>query len=56
MNENQSALIQLVDKIEQLGQFQDKIEFPTSSKQIWDVSGKRPGPDRTRRLRPVHGG
>ena len=37
MNENQSALIQLVDKIEQLGQFQDKIEFPASSKQIWDV-------------------
>ena len=37
MNENQSALIQLVDKIEQLGQFQDKIEFPASSKQIWEV-------------------
>jgi hypothetical protein len=37
MNENQSALIQLVDKIEQLGQFQDKIDFPASSKQIWDV-------------------
>jgi diguanylate cyclase (GGDEF)-like protein len=35
MNENQSALIQLVDKIEQLGQFQDKIEFPASVRQIW---------------------
>ncbi|MCU0559191.1 MAG: sensor domain-containing diguanylate cyclase [Desulfobacterales bacterium] len=37
MNENQSALIQLVDKIEQLGQFQDKIEFPASVQQIWEA-------------------
>ncbi len=35
MDANQSALIQMVDKIEQLGQFQDKIEFPASVQQIW---------------------
>jgi diguanylate cyclase (GGDEF)-like protein len=37
MEANQSALIQLVDKIEQLGQFQDKIEFPASVRQIWEA-------------------
>ena len=37
METNQSALIQLVDKIEQLGQFQDKIEFPASVQQIWEA-------------------
>lgn len=35
MAANHSALIQLVDKIEQLGQFQDKIDFPASVQQIW---------------------
>lgn len=34
---NQAALIDLIEKIEQLGQFQDKIEFPATLRQIWDV-------------------
>lgn len=37
MKESQTALIELVDKIEQLGQFQDKIEFPASISQIWET-------------------
>ncbi len=37
MAANHSALIQLVDKIEQLGQFQDKIDFPASVQQIWEA-------------------
>ncbi|MFO7706997.1 MAG: sensor domain-containing diguanylate cyclase [Desulfobacterales bacterium] len=37
METNQLALIQMVDKIEQLGQFQDKIEFPASIRQIWET-------------------
>jgi diguanylate cyclase (GGDEF)-like protein len=37
MNESRTALIDLIDKIEQLGQFQDKIEFPASIPQIWEV-------------------
>jgi diguanylate cyclase (GGDEF)-like protein len=35
MHESQNALIELIDKIEQLGQFQDKVEFPASVQEIW---------------------
>jgi diguanylate cyclase (GGDEF)-like protein len=35
--ENGSALLELIDKIEQLGQFQDRIEFPANIRQIWRV-------------------
>ena len=35
MNESHTALIELIDKIEQLGQFQDKVEFPASIQRIW---------------------
>jgi diguanylate cyclase (GGDEF)-like protein len=31
------ALVELVDKIEQLGQFQDRIDFPANIRQIWRV-------------------
>jgi diguanylate cyclase (GGDEF)-like protein len=37
MNDNQHALLELVDKIEQLGQFQDKVDFPASIQQIWET-------------------
>ncbi len=37
MRANQTALIELIDKIEQLGQFQDKVEFPASTERIWEV-------------------
>jgi diguanylate cyclase (GGDEF)-like protein len=37
MKENQTALIELIDKIEQLGQFQDKVEFPASTERIWET-------------------
>jgi len=35
--EKRSALIELIDKIEQLGQFQDRIDFPANIRQIWRV-------------------
>ena len=37
MVEKRSALIELIDKIEQLGQFQDRIDFPANIRQIWRV-------------------
>ena len=37
MNENRTALIDLIDKIERLGQFQDRIDFPSSIKEIWNA-------------------
>ncbi len=37
MKANQAALIELIDKIEQLGQFQDKVEFPASTERIWEI-------------------
>jgi len=37
MSENRNALIELIDKIERLGQFQDRIEFPSSVKEIWNA-------------------
>lgn len=35
MTEKRIALIELIDKIERLGQFQDRIDFPSSVNQIW---------------------
>jgi diguanylate cyclase (GGDEF)-like protein len=37
MNLNPTVLIELAEKIEQLAQFQDKIEFPTSIARIWEA-------------------
>ena len=37
MTEQKTALLELIDKIEHLGQFQDRIDFPTSIGQIWEV-------------------
>jgi diguanylate cyclase (GGDEF)-like protein len=37
MTEQKAALLELIDKIEHLGQFQDRIDFPTSIGQIWEV-------------------
>ncbi len=37
ISEKKSALIDLIDKIEQLGQFQDRIDFPANIRQIWRV-------------------
>jgi diguanylate cyclase (GGDEF)-like protein len=35
MTENRIALLELIEKIERLGQFQERIDFPSSVKQIW---------------------
>ena len=35
MTENRTALLELIEKIERLGQFQDRIDFPSSVNQIW---------------------
>ena len=35
MSEKRIALIELIEKIERLGQFQDRIDFPSSINQIW---------------------
>ena len=37
MTEQKTALLELIDKIEHLGQFQDRIDFPASIGQIWEV-------------------
>jgi diguanylate cyclase (GGDEF)-like protein len=37
VSDKRSALIELIDKIEQLGQFQDRIDFPANIRQIWRV-------------------
>jgi diguanylate cyclase (GGDEF)-like protein len=37
MKEKRVALLELIDNIERLGQFQDKIDFPTTIRQIWDT-------------------
>jgi len=37
MNESQTALIELTDKIEQLGHFQDKVQFPASIQRVWEA-------------------
>ncbi len=35
MSETRTALLELIDEIERLGQFQDRIDFPSSIHQIW---------------------
>ncbi|MGD9304280.1 MAG: sensor domain-containing diguanylate cyclase [Desulfobacterales bacterium] len=37
VSEKRNALIDLIDKIEQLGQFQDRIDFPANIRQIWRI-------------------
>jgi diguanylate cyclase (GGDEF)-like protein len=37
MSENRVALLELIEKIERLGQFQDRIDFPSSIKEIWNT-------------------
>jgi len=37
MESSQAALIELAEKIEQLAQFQDKIEFPATISRIWEA-------------------
>jgi diguanylate cyclase (GGDEF)-like protein len=37
MTEQRTALLELIDKIERLGQFQDRIDFPATIGQIWEV-------------------
>lgn len=37
MAERRTALLELIDKIEHLGQFQDRIDFPSTIGQIWEV-------------------
>ena len=37
MGEKRLALLELIDKIEQLGQFQDRIDSPSTISQIWKV-------------------
>jgi diguanylate cyclase (GGDEF)-like protein len=37
MSEQRTALLELIDKIEHMGQFQDRIDFPATIGQIWDV-------------------
>ena len=35
MTETRTALLELIEKIERLGQFQDRIDFPSSIREIW---------------------
>lgn len=37
MSEKRVALLELIEKIERLGQFQDRIDFPSSIKEIWNA-------------------
>jgi diguanylate cyclase (GGDEF)-like protein len=37
MSEQRTALLELIDKIEHMGQFQDRIDFPATIGQIWEV-------------------
>ena len=37
MSERRAALIELIENIERLGQFQERLEFPSSIRQIWNV-------------------
>ncbi len=37
MSEKRVALLELIEKIERLGQFQDRIDFPSSIKEIWSA-------------------
>ena len=35
MSERRVALLELIENIERLGQFQDRLDFPSSVNQIW---------------------
>ena len=37
MSESRVALIELIENYERLGQFQERLDFPSSIKQIWDA-------------------
>ena len=37
MSEQRAALLELIEKIERLSQFQDRIDFPSSIKEIWNA-------------------
>lgn len=37
MSEQRTALLELIEKIERLGQFQERIDFPSSIKEIWNA-------------------
>ena len=37
MSEKRIALLELIEKIERLGQFQDRIDFPSTIKEIWSA-------------------
>ena len=37
MSEKRVALLELIEKIERLGQFQERIDFPSSIKEIWNA-------------------
>ena len=37
MSEKRIALLELIEKIERLGQFQDRIDFPSSIQEIWNA-------------------
>ncbi len=37
MSEQRIALLELIEKIERLSQFQDRIDFPSSIKEIWNT-------------------
>ncbi len=37
MSEKRVALLELIEKIERLGQFQDRIDFPSNIKEIWSA-------------------
>jgi diguanylate cyclase (GGDEF)-like protein len=37
MNDSQTALIEMIDKIEALSLFQDKVEIPASIETIWEI-------------------
>ena len=35
MSERRVALLELIENIERLGQFQDRLDFPSTVNQIW---------------------
>jgi diguanylate cyclase (GGDEF)-like protein len=37
MSEQRTALLEFIDKIERLGQFQERIDFPASINEIWET-------------------
>ena len=37
MSESRVALIELIENIERLGQFKDRLDFPSSINQIWQA-------------------